>query len=246
MNPYFVKLVENFTANPIIQHIKRTLEEISKEMQGCAVYTPLQSANKWNTFITKTCLPIHTLHTTHTTHYSTQTIQEEEEEYTESEKIIFEKIDQTGIFGRNLELFFPLLSVAQAIGSEVFEDILNVVSNLNKNKKEDEFAESKDISLIEFVSLADRHRFAYARSIDLFREFKEFIGNQGTDDESKWLNVTWFGSALKRLKLIHNKKREASGQFILLNVDKAKEKIKIFKTSDEIEKDTEEREGGGK
>jgi hypothetical protein len=138
-------------------------------------------------------------------------------------------IDETGIFGRNLELFFPLLLSSYMLNNEIFLDMINIGSSLNKVKGEDEFAESKDVSLIEFISQCDRYRFEYVFTSDLFAQFKNFIGNQGNDDESRWLNTTWFGCAIKRLKLFSDRKRAAKGQLILINVDKAKEKLKIFK-----------------
>lgn len=61
--------------------------------------------------------------------------------------------------------------------------------------------------------------------------FLEFIGWTG-DDEFKWCNVTWFGSALKRLKLIAQRRREAKGVLLLLDVDHAKDKLKIFKNTE--------------
>jgi hypothetical protein len=147
----------------------------------------------------------------------------------------FLRVDDMGIFGRNLELFFPLLVTAFMIDTEVFKNIIDVISKLNTNKKEDEFTESNDVTLIEFVSKADRYRFNYVQTRTLFNEFKEYIGLYGNNDDEKWLNITWFGLALKRLKLYSERKREAKGVLILLNVDKAKEKLKIFKTVEKEE-----------
>lgn len=220
MNDYLVRKIEDFQDNPEIKAIKANLSLFSVEL--CSVY-PFQ--NEWNEYLKRRYST--SIHTIQTIHNSTQL-------YTNTTKIdqdeVFNEIIDTGIIGRNLELFFPLMILAKTIHKNIFDEIKQITIHLNANKKDDEFAESKDVSLIEFISLADRYRFEYKYSTELFMEFKNFIGNQGNDDESKWLNITWFGSALKRLKLISDRKRVAKGQMILLNVDKAKEKIKLFKS----------------
>ena len=69
--------------------------------------------------------------------------------------------------------------------------------------------------------------------------FRVFLGD--SDDEERWLNDKWVGRALKRLQLATYQKREASGRLVLLNVDKAKQKLKIFKcpSKKEVEKEVE-------
>ena len=229
MSPGYVKMIEDFPDNFIIKDIKRRLNELCVQ---CVVYSTLQKgiySLKWNSFITKKYESVHSIHTINNTTNYTQLYTTD---YTESEREMFEKIDKTNIFGRNLELFMPLLIITQMVNVDMFDEILDIVNRLDLNKKEEDFAESRDISLIEFISLANRYRLEYVRSSDLFREFKEFIGNQGDDQESKWLNITWFGNALKRLKLINHKKREAKGQVMMLNIDYAKEKLKVFKSEE--------------
>ena len=66
----------------------------------------------------------------------------------------------------------------------------------------------------------------------LTNEFRNFA-----DENAEWLNSKWFGRALKRLNLIIDKKRKRSGIEIMLNIPKAKEKIKIFKGDDNIDKE---------
>lgn len=220
MNDYLVRKIEDFDENQVLKSIKANLSRFSVEL--CSVE---YEKNDWNEYLKRRySTPLYTIHTIHN---STLTIHDIE--LIEKEEMYNQIID-TGILGRNLELFFPLMIVAKTLHKEVFTDILRIAKDLNNTKRDDEFAESKDVSLIEFVSLADRYRFEYKYTTELFAEFKNFIGNQGTDDESKWLNITWFGLALKRLKLISDRKRVAKGQMVLLNVDKAKDKLKIFKS----------------
>jgi hypothetical protein len=230
-NLALVKKIEDFHRNEILRKIKANLCKFCVEL--CSVYPIQNTQDAWNSFITDLYYT-HT-HTQHTIHYSTpQHIDSTATISSFNEEELFKKIDSTGIYGRNLELFFPLIIVARMLGEDVLNELINIVSAMNVTKRDDEFAESKDVSLIEFVSCAERHRFSYQFVHDLFSEFKTFIGNQGNDEESKWLNITWFGYALKRLKLVGDRKRVPKGQMIILNVDHAKEKIKIFKTIDEL------------
>jgi hypothetical protein len=219
MNDYLVRKIEDFGENTTIKSIKANLSRFSVEL--CSVEYEIKA---WNEYLKRRySTSLHTIHTIHnSTQLYTNTTNFEEEE-------LFNQIVDTGIIGRNLELFFPLMMVARTLHKNVFEEIRNITIHLNANKKEDEFAESKDVTLIEFVSLADRFRFEMVYTHELFSEFKNFLGNQGNDEESKWLNITWFGLALKRLKLISDRKRVAKGQMILLNIDNAKLKIKLFK-----------------
>jgi hypothetical protein len=75
----------------------------------------------------------------------------------------------------------------------------------------------------EFVSKQDR-QLELIPIKELTRRFKTFIG--GDED---WINERWVGKALKRLNLVLNKTRQASGVYIMLNIAKASEKTKMFK-----------------
>jgi hypothetical protein len=252
MNFALVKKIEDFDENLDIKCIKRTLTAFSVEL--CSVELPSECIVGWNRYVDSKYADLNAesntlLHTTHTTHYYTQLdtnssfIKGGEGELnellkpkksidlTEEDLKTFNKIDSTGIFGRNLELFLPLLIVAKLIDDNVFEEILEIVKKLNMVKKDDEYLESKDVSLIEFVSLAERYRFEYVFVHQLLKEFKEFIGVHG-EEEDRWITTNWLGLALKRLKLFTDKKRVAKGNLVLLTVDKAKERLRMFKNED--------------
>jgi hypothetical protein len=220
MNPALVKKIENFSKNAKIKEIKTNLEKIRVGL--CNVELLSKVSDEWNSFVNDK-YNTHT-HTTHTLHYSTS-LQDLE---------FFNKIDESNIFGRNLELLFPLIIVSKLVSEEVFNEFLIIAKVFNLTKKEDEYAESKDVTLIEFVSKAERYRFEYVFIHDLFNEFKTYMGNLvDIDNRSEnWISVIWLSLALKRLKLIHERKRVAKGSMVLLDVDKAKEKLKIFKTEE--------------
>lgn len=219
-NPALVKKIEDFDTNQTLKSLKTQLNELLCRV--CSVEWLVECIKGWNMYVSSKYTLLHTIHmNTSTLHI----------QLTEKQLEMYNKIDQTGIFGRNLELYFPLLLTAKLINNSVFDEILEIVLKLNSTKKEDEFTESKDISLIEFVSLADRHRFEYKFIHELAEEFKEFVGPHGLNEDN-WINSNWVGLALKRLKLVGDRKRVAKGILVLLAVDKAKEKIKMFKRDD--------------
>lgn len=224
-NPLKTKKIEDFQQNPKISDIKRTLTQFSVVYAVSLCYKII---NKWNDYIdvkyTNNTYNTHT-HTTQTTQQTTpQDIMDEE---------LFNKIDDAGVDGRNFELLFPLLVMANELEDKIFEDILRIGKEIIDLKKKDEESESIDVSVIEFVSMQENLRFQYTPIKNLLISFRVFLGE--TDSEDSWLNVKWFGRALKRLNLIGDKRRMAGGRQVILNVDKAREKIKMFKREKENE-----------
>ena len=141
---------------------------------------------------------------------------------------MFCKIDATNINGRNLELYFPLLITAQVLNE--LDYFLNLAKIKSEEKKEEEYSESKDISLIDFIATHGREEYVAMK--DISSHFRLFVGDTGKDDEN-WVNEKWLGRALKRLNLTLMKRREASGRFVILNVKKAKKQLEMFKRANE-------------
>jgi hypothetical protein len=139
----------------------------------------------------------------------------------------YNKINETGIYGRNLELFLPIFIISEMLGEDIFEMMLLIGKKLNEEKRETELQESSDVMVYEFVSKQDSSlEFKSVRS--LFNIFKEFSQLEGD-----WVTDKWFGKALKRLNLTLEKKRKTKGIEVILNVAKAKEKLNMFKKEDE-------------
>jgi hypothetical protein len=90
---------------------------------------------------------IHTLTTLNT--YTTQTTPNEEN------LRIFNKIDELGIDGRNLELFFPLITLSQLLGDDKFEQILRIAKAYTWQKVKFEQEDSPDIAIYKFISHKD-------------------------------------------------------------------------------------------
>jgi hypothetical protein len=136
---------------------------------------------------------------------------------------LFNKIKDSEIDGRLLELSMPLLIIANLINEETFDLLLNDIQEIIKNKKEENMIENTDISLIDFLSQElDSKEFFSLK--DITRRFKDFI-----QSNEEWLNEKWMTRALKRLNLIIEHVRRNSGVYVKINYLKAQEKIKQFK-----------------
>jgi len=224
--PNVTKKVEDFDTNPIFQQIKRTLEQFSVV---CAVsFRSGEYKTAWNNFISSKYSEI-VFNTTLTT-LTTLTTQPTPETALELEmEEVFNKIDEIGVDGRNFELLFPLLIISNFIDFKLFEEILMIGQNMMESKKEEEVSESRDVSLYDFVSSYQEEGFVSMK--DLTQSFKIWLGEVYNEHINDW----WMGKALKRLNLISDKRRLASGRFVILNKDKAKEKLKIFKMEEKHE-----------
>lgn len=217
------KLIEDFEINPNFKELKELLKKVSVV---CAMSLPPgKTITAWNEYIFSKYNGITTLYTLTTQTTLNDTTQEnvlEREEMFE----MFNKIDELGIDGRNLELLLPLLFVSKMISIDVFEDMLKIGKDVMAHKKEDEFADSVDVSLYEYVSKQDSE-IGYKPLKEVLHGFRTWLG---TDDD--WINEKWIGRALKRLNLLIDKRRMASGRQVILNVSKAQEKLKIFRGED--------------
>jgi hypothetical protein len=217
-----MRVLEDFDENLVIKSIKSALEPILVYL--CSFFSVVGGYKKWNLYVKSKYKYTHT-YNTYTTLNAHNTLKEEEISPELLE--LFNKIDEKGIIGRNLELFFPLMILAGFIGEKPFEDILEVASILNKEKRKEEMTESKDVSLIDFVS-KQTVSMDYVPMRVITHRFREYVGIPEEKDD-KWLNERWVGRALGRLNLILDKRRVASGIEVTLNIQKAKEKINIFK-----------------
>ncbi len=182
-------------------------KEILKKCSLCGVVAPLEVYLGWNNYI-------NTKYNNYTSAYTTT--------YTKYTNI-YNKLDNINIDGRNLEITMPLVLLASYINEEVLDNTLNIISKYIKEKTEDQFTESKDISLIDFVSQENPEN-SWERVNEITQKFREF-----TQENDDWVNSRWMGRALRRLNLIKEKRRLAGGVQVILDIEKAQEKISQFK-----------------
>jgi len=212
-NPIITKIIENFDDNFQIMEV---VGQLSKGNGSCgsfgAVFNKVQK--EWNNFVK--------MQTTTST-----SSKPSKPSKPSTYSILYSKIDKTELEGRDLELFLPLFLIANKCGN--LKEMLEISIKVTKGKKERDIYESKDIQLYDFISQFEVTE--YIKVSELTQRFKSFIGSEEKD---KWPNTWWLGQALKRLKLIKEKKR-SNGMLVILDIDKAKEKVKIFKESEVIE-----------
>ncbi len=130
-----------------------------------------------------------------------------------------------GLNGRELELSLPLCLVANEISDDLLKITTLTLKSIFEAKKEDEVIDNIDVSLYDFISQeVESSAYKWESVNDITRRFKEFM-----DSNEEWINSKWMGRALKRLDLVKDKKRVGKGSTVILNYDKAKLKIKMFK-----------------
>ncbi len=200
-------LIEIFREEKIVKETKKILEDL---VTLVTMTFSVGTYQKWNSFI-----KLRTLNNTNITNYTHNT-------NSTNTTFPFETIHSMELNGRELELSFPLLLISHQISEEVLKETSLTLKSLFETKKEEELTENMDVSLYDFVSQNTKEDWVYIS--DLVREFKEFLGS---NDE--WINPRWMGRALKRLVLVKEKKKLSRGAYVILNINKAQEKIKMFK-----------------
>lgn len=207
-NSNITKKMEIFDNDTTIQKIKAFPFE---KCRLCRVMLLSEIYKGWNNFVNfPTKNDTNNIHTTHTQHDTNDITS------------LYKKIDDSEIDGRNLELMFPLLILASGISKEVLEELLKILKEIVDDKKKDDLVESIDVSLIDYVSSQLENKWFLSK--DILRDFKNFI-----QSEEEWLNDRWLGKALKRLSLIKDKKRMNYGRMYMFDVNKAQEKMVMFR-----------------
>lgn len=213
-DPLKTRLIEDFQTNEKIKKVKDLLNRcrLCRDVMKKNIY------QKWNLYLfqrhktTLTTLNTHTTQTTQTTPL-----------HRDFNKL-FNKIHDSEIKGRNLELFMPLLLVASIINDTMLKDTIEIATKLTKERKHEEEIESRDVMLIDYISQQEQS-FDFIQVKEITAGFKNFC-----DEDGEWLNSKWVGRALKRLNLIIDKKRTGlKGREVILNTTKAKEKLKMFR-----------------
>jgi len=216
-DPIRTKLTEDYENDDKIKEIREILKNWCSL---CSVVTEKNIYISWNNYIIdKHNYTLNTLDTltTLTTQTTLHNIKIDK---------LFNKIDESGIYGRSLELFLPLFFISYMISEEVFEEMLGIAMDMVSDKSHEEETESQDVMVLDFVS-KKAHPFEFYHMKHLTREFKEFIDYE-PEQNNDWLNSKWFGKALKRLNLIIDKKRKARGIEVTLNGAKAVKQLQMF------------------
>jgi len=197
-----VKLAEIWKEEEIFIKTKKLMDKCSL----CRCIDPGKVYVEWNNYILHTYI----LYTNYTNNI----------QYTE----LFKSLNLMDLNGREVELCLPLMFLAWHISPKVYEELHQSIKNYMGERKKDQFNESRDIMLIDMISQEPQEGFQQIKGI--VNKFLQFTQEENEDRE---INPKWMGRALKRLKLIVEKKRLAGGVYVILDVTKAQEKIKQYK-----------------
>ena len=215
-NLAIIKKIEDYDQNPDILEISTAFPKNWCSL--CSVVT-LENMYKWNNYIDYK-YNYTTTHTTLTTLTTQTTLTQEELDF-------FNKIDETGIDSRNLELFLPLFFIAKTISNEIFEETLKTAKIIVEERKAEDIVENRDVSLLNFLSQRIPS-LGFINIIEMTNDFRGFMEGE-SEEEDKWLNSKWVGRSLKRLNLVIEKRRMGKGVQVILDFGKVKEKINMLK-----------------
>jgi hypothetical protein len=235
------KLREDFENHPIVLEIKSEISKIQKNLVLFLLKKGIIEG--WNKYLFGKYGDITTL-TTLTT-LTTQDIETYSVEmgwknvvsgdYEKNEKSsqettlnnlsIYNRIDDTGISGRNLELMLPFFELSSFLSDTLFEKTLLLAKQIIDEKKEREFIESRDVCFIDFIAHQGINR-SFSPIKQITSDFKHYMADEEGDE--KWINPKWVGKALKRLKLAKDKKRASAGVEVMIDIDNAIKKMRLF------------------
>jgi len=234
-NKLITKLIEDFENDENLKMVKQALSEV------CVVYTPQINIvyTQWNEYVKmKYDTTLNTLDTltTYNNNYNNYTNNTNNPENLDNNNInnfykLFEDIDDISLDSRHLELFFPLFIISFLSDNEegsVLAETLKTAEKLVLERKGEDVMENRDVSLLDFISTnVENYEGEFISVTNLLKQFKEYVLNEDEDD--KYLNTRWLGRALKRLSLVKEKRRLSRGVDVMINIEKAKEKIKLFR-----------------
>jgi hypothetical protein len=234
-NSYHSKMIEDFE-NDIL--LKKVVENL-KECRLCSVVKEKRHVEGWNNYIndkytTNNTIYIHT-YNTHTTEVHTVDVTPPSEVFSVGNKNpsylhyidFFNKIESHNIYGRNLEIFFPIFMIAEIVGDNILNYTIKSSSDLIYDKRKEESVESFDIALLEFLSTKEG-TFEYVYVSNLLREFRLHNNLPDKAKEYEFVNEMWLGRALKRLSLVLDKKRHSGGIKVQVDIVKARQQYQTF------------------
>tara|TARA_R100001530_G_scaffold133097_1_gene106101 strand:- start:953 stop:2305 length:1353 start_codon:yes stop_codon:yes gene_type:complete len=211
-NPLMAKLLQDFDTNQEIQTIKCAVT--GKKCSLCSVVSLKNTIQGWNNYILK---KYKTTQTTYTTTLTLTTL-------TTQQHNLFEKIDEIGVYGRELELYFPLLILSDILGDDLFKKTLEIAKKKFEEKNNEEYAEDPNVVLLEFLW----NNYYKEESLEYIPILKIHNNYQLNTSHDKEADVRTTGRALKRLNIVLDKKRSSEGVKVMLDFPKIKEKLKRY------------------
>lgn len=205
-NQIVSRLMEDFNLEPEIQNIKSLLLKhnnfLVQNVDNGDVDDKKSLVCLWNDYIyTNTLYPYYTLTTLAT---------------------LFPKIKESGIYGRDLELFFPLFLISSTFGEELVDLTITFAKQKFNEKNLAEFTENPDIILLDFLN---------KNYSDIGLEYiylSDIKGQYQIIANLKELDTRTLSKSLERLNVVIDKKRDYKGVKVLIDIIKVKSKLRRY------------------
>jgi len=173
-NKKLTKLVEDYKTNKDILELKEQLKKLK-------TIIPNDFFGDWNNYI-----------------------EGKEVERVESVELkelveLYNKINKAEIFGRSLEIFFPLIIISNACG--IIDNFLETTKDYIKFKEEEEAIDDIDERLKNFLLQNFNESVGFVSVASILSGFRNHL-----EAPEEWVNSKWLGRALKRLDLIKQKR----------------------------------------
>lgn len=150
-----------------------------------------------------------------------------------------ENIIKTGIYGRNLELWIPIFILAKMIDEELLKDIIEYAGKTVIEKNENDLSENRDTIFLDFLYNNDQFHNGFIEVRNITEKYDNSIFSiSGETSKYNWFNSKWVGRALRRHKLIIERRRAGNQKFIRLDTVKLNKLAKNLNLK-RVEKETE-------
>lgn len=208
-NLMIARLLEDFDNDEEVRLTKALLVKHAQTFKRCTqsvanddVDDKKSLMSKWNDFIYTNTLP---------TLSSLSTL-----------STLFNKIKENEVYGRDLELFFPLFIISNVFGDDILYQTLEYAKSKFKEKNLEEFTENPDVILLDFlwknynglgmdyISLSD-----IKASYQVIANIKDF-------------DTRTLSKSLERLNIVLDKKRDYKGVKVMLDLVKIKSKLNRY------------------
>lgn len=235
-NPAIIKRAEIWELDPNLQKCKQRLAHLSNEFfainehEQCSYVDVVPQKNIILSFLLFWNKILQNIHNNNTTYnyittlqqlneavQSVQWIDDEDVELNPEYWELSKKVWMSGIGGRSLELFLPLIMMGHMIDEEVEDAVIKSAKSIVQDREADDAGENRDNMLLAFLLDADRDR-EYYRVQDITSAFSL------TFQQEEWIKAKWVGHALKRLRVIKAKKRKSHGIEVKLDWEKIDQK----------------------
>lgn len=205
------KLIENFEHDIEFQEIRGGLTRLTEKISDDLNYFG-DIIDEWNALQEQDVLDEKDVK-------DVKTLREQKSKFKE----LFMKINRTASEGRDLELFFPLFIIADMCGKKILDDLIKLTKSVTEERKHQDREENMDVKLYDFVSQYPSREFVFVS--ELVNEFRSFV-----DMSDEWINSRYLGKGLRRLNLVVAERR-TNKRSVVLDIDKAQEKMKMFEST---------------